>query len=78
MDLLGDVGGVLEAVTIFIGVFLYPISEFAFIIKASSQLFNIKTSKSSLDENSPSNFEIRFVDKILLFLNVAFSCPKSK
>ena len=32
LDLFGDVGGILEAVTIFLGVFLYPLSEFAFVV----------------------------------------------
>ena len=77
MDLLGDVGGILEAVTIFLGVFLYPISEFAFVVKASGKLFEINASKSSQNENSQI-FDIKFVDKIYLFLNVVFGCPKFK
>lgn len=36
MDLLGDIGGILEALTIFIGVFIFPISEFGFVLKAAN------------------------------------------
>ena len=43
MDLLGDIGGILEALTIFIGVFIFPISEFGFVLKAAN--FNYYTRK---------------------------------
>jgi len=34
LDLLGTLGGVVEIITLFFGIFLNPISEFAFKIKA--------------------------------------------
>ena len=44
MDLLGDIGGILEAFTIFWGIIILPFSEFEFYQSAASKLFYVKAS----------------------------------
>lgn len=48
MDLLGDLGGVVEVLTILFGIFLFPISEFSFILEASQKLFYARSTDKSL------------------------------
>ena len=38
LDLLSDLGGVLEIISLVLGVFILPISEFSFILKAAKRL----------------------------------------
>ena len=47
LDLLGDLGGVTEVIMAVLGIFLFPISEHSFIIKAAKIVFLAKTK----DEN---------------------------
>jgi len=35
LDLLGDLGGVVEVVMVFFGIFLYPLSKHNFVLKAT-------------------------------------------
>ena len=35
LDLLGDLGGVVEVISIVFGIFLYPISEHSFVLVAA-------------------------------------------
>jgi len=51
LDLVGDMGGVVEIIVIVFGVILYPIAEQAFILKAISELFKARTSDSDLFRN---------------------------
>ena len=46
-DLLGDLGGVKELITIVFGFFLGPISNFSFTISVAKKLFLVRTK----DEN---------------------------
>ena len=48
IDLLGDLGGVLEILVMICGVFLFPVSEFKFILKAFELLYIAKSSDSNL------------------------------
>lgn len=45
-DLLGDLGGVRELFIISFGIFLLPISEHSFVMKAAKYLFFARTSKT--------------------------------
>jgi hypothetical protein len=45
-DLLGDLGGVRELAIICFGIFLMPIAEHSFIMKAAKYLFFARTSKT--------------------------------
>ena len=47
-DLLGDLGGVLEVIMIIFGIFLYPVSEHSFIIKAANKLFFARTNRDDV------------------------------
>ena len=47
-DLIGELGGVIEVFIIVFGIFLYPVSNHSFILKASQMLFYAKTSDESL------------------------------
>jgi hypothetical protein len=47
-DLLGDLGGVTEVIMIFFGIFLYPISEHSFVIKAAKKLFYARTNRDDI------------------------------
>ena len=48
LDLLGDIGGVKEAFLIIIGVFISPISEHMYTLKAISQLFLARSTDKNL------------------------------
>ena len=48
LDLIGDLGGVLEVIIFVFGVFLFPISEFSFVMKALEKLYLARTSHSTL------------------------------
>ena len=48
MDLIGDLGGVLEVIMVGFGLILYPVSEHSYILTALNKLFLVKTSSPSL------------------------------
>lgn len=48
MDILGDLGGVIEILMIVLGTFLYPISEHSFILKALQKLYLARTKDAKL------------------------------
>lgn len=48
IDILGDVGGVLELLIFIFGVVMYPWSEFSFLTKALQRLYLARTKKESL------------------------------
>ena len=48
MDLIGDLGGVLDLLVLLAGIFICPISEHSFFLKAFSMLFLAKTHQSEL------------------------------
>ena len=43
LDLIGEMGGVIEILIIVFGVLIFPISRQSFILNASSQLFKART-----------------------------------
>ena len=43
LDLMGDLGGVLEIITIISGVFITPLSEYGFNLKAIQKLYIAST-----------------------------------
>ena len=51
MDLIGDLGGVLEVIIFIFGIFLFPASEFSFITKALQKLYLARTSQKGLFKN---------------------------
>ena len=44
VDLIGDLGGVMEVFLFIFGIVLYPISKMSFILKATKMLFHARTS----------------------------------
>ena len=48
MDLIGDLGGVTELFKFLIGLFINPISNFAFVLQASKLLFHARTTDSEM------------------------------
>jgi hypothetical protein len=48
LDLIGDLGGVLEVIIAFFGLFIYPISEFSFFLTALERLFLARTVDKTL------------------------------
>ena len=48
LDLLGDLGGVVEVLIFVFGIFIFPISEHGFILAALNKLFIARTTTQSL------------------------------
>jgi hypothetical protein len=48
LDLLGDLGGVTEVVMIIFGIFLFPVSEHSFTLKAAKKMFIARTKETGL------------------------------
>ena len=48
LDLIGDLGGVLEIFVLFFNIFVGPISEFSFLLKAIEKLFLAQTKDPSI------------------------------
>ena len=51
MDLIGEIGGVIEVVVLVFGVLIYPISKQSFVLKATKELFKARTSNDDLLKN---------------------------
>ena len=47
-DLIGDLGGVLEVILAVLGLFILPVSEHSFVMKALSKLYLARTSQTDL------------------------------
>ena len=45
IDLLGDLGGVLEVIMVFTGIIFFPISEHHFVLQATKRMFLARSSK---------------------------------
>ena len=52
MDLIGDLGGVMEILTVLCGFFIFPISEHSFILKALESLYLGRTKDKRLFKRS--------------------------
>ena len=50
IDILGDLGGVIEILMLVLGTFLFPISEHSFILKALQKLYLARTRDKQLLE----------------------------
>ena len=48
IDLLGDLGGVLEVIMVITGIFLCPISEHHFILQATKRMFLARSKRTDL------------------------------
>ena len=48
MDLIGNLGGVMELLTLLIGWFILPVSEHSFILKAFQKLYLAKTNRNDV------------------------------
>jgi hypothetical protein len=56
LDLVGDLGGVMEIFTLALGIFIFPLSEFSFLLKAISILYLARTEDQGLlEEMEPRN-----------------------
>ena len=85
MDLLGDIGGILEALTILFGFFIFPISEFGFVLKSANQLLYAQTSSLNmftgeiilLENISVYEISIHKCEKLKLFVSLIFGCKLS-
>ena len=62
-DLLGDLGGVTQVITIVFGIIFYPMSEHNFIIDATSRLFMARTKDAYLFEDCSEKKEKRTLYK---------------
>ena len=51
LDVLGDLGGIVEVIMIIFGFFLFPISEHSFYLKAARMLYYARTKDSNLFTN---------------------------
>ena len=51
MDLIGEMGGVIEIVVLVFGVVIYPISKQSFVLKATKELFKARTKDETLFRN---------------------------
>ena len=51
VDLIGELGGVVEVFILIFGFFLYPISHHSFVMKATKMMFLARTSNLNLFEN---------------------------
>ena len=47
-DVIGELGGVIEILTIVFGIIMFPFSQQSFILKASGKLFKARTIDSKL------------------------------
>ena len=49
-DFLGDLGGVIEIILLFFGMFLLPLAKHSFILKATKKLYLARTKEESIFE----------------------------
>jgi hypothetical protein len=47
LDLLGDMGGLVDIIVSFFGIVLFPMSKFSFILKALEKLYQVSSKDSS-------------------------------
>ena len=59
-DLLGKLGGITHVMMIIFGVFLFPISEHSFVLKAAKKLWIARTKDPNLFKKDPKqNLDIK-------------------
>ena len=58
LALLGDLGGIFEIVMIIFGVFIFPISEHSFNLRASRMMFFARTKLKNLFEKPKDGDDI--------------------
>ena len=52
-DLLGRLGGITNVMMILFGIFVYPISEHSYILKAAKKLFIARSNDSNIFKDDP-------------------------
>ena len=68
IDLLGDLGGVLEVIMVVMGAILYPIAEHHYTLQAAKRIFMARTSDPKLFKNTvKGNLNLETNDKILRY-----------
>jgi len=59
-DLLGRLGGITNVMMILFGIFVYPISEHSYILKAAKKLFIAKSKDPNMFRHDPRvNIEVK-------------------
>ena len=59
LDLLGDLGGVLEVLLLVSGAFFYSYSEYSFVIKAMQKLFLARSFEKNIFERKTENADVK-------------------
>ena len=71
IDLIGDLGGVLELFALFFGFFIGPFTNYSFVMTSLQNLFVVKTREKG-------NFVVKLYKKVcfslVYYLQTAFSC----
>lgn len=66
LDLLGDLGGVLEILAVSLGFTILPLSKHLFILEATKLIFMARTKDSSVfDKKADCNTEVNPTEKTL-------------
>ena len=86
LDLIGDLGGVLEVIVFVCGLVLYPISEHSFVLKTLNLLYLAKTDDKRMFKNKKYTqtnekyhpIKISFSDSFKLFCKTKFPCLPNK
>ena len=63
LDLLGDIGGISEILALFIGIFVFPISEISYNLSALNKLYLVNT-------KSPGILEVKNVKNLQVSLQM--------
>ena len=61
LDLLGDLGGILEVVMLATGFMLFPISEHSFVMKASHRLFYARSDSDKIFKKHEDRLKDKFI-----------------
>lgn len=64
--MLGDLGGVTEVIMLLFGFFLFPISEYSYVMRATSRLFLARTKENDLfaKTNTEDRHSTKFAKKV--------------
>ena len=68
LDVLGDLGGIVEIIMIIFGFLLYPVSEHSFYLRASRMLFFARTKEEKIFEKNNNPDE---EDKLEKYMDVS-------
>ena len=69
LDLIGDIGGVLEVLVSVVGILMYPLTEYSFVLKALQKLYLARTSNKNLlrktslkKKNNKNKYQTKKID----------------